>query len=63
MTVSSLTLDTFKSQEWATDQAETYCNCNTHLITMPCLNRLKVKERQVAKLRPAVIAANMIDGK
>ena len=32
-------------------------------MAMACLKRLNVRDRQVAKLKPAVIVINMIDGK
>ena len=47
----------------ATCQAEAYCSCNTHLMAIPCLKGLKVRGRQVAEVKPAVIVTNIIDGK
>ena len=32
-------------------------------MTMPCLKRLKVRDRKEAELKPAVIVTNMIKGK
>ena len=59
----SFSFDTFKSKKWTPCQAETYSSCNTHLMAMPCLKVLKVRGRQMAKLKATVTVTNIIDGK